>query len=86
MTQLREIVPLLDRSLTPEEVSQRLVLPTHTVTRQAREGRIPGGFKVGRYWRFRAGPFTAWSRGWWHPDVCSFDAWYHALQLQRVDP
>lgn len=81
---LQELYALLDRTLTPDEVAARLVMSPSVVMRQAGKGRIPGGFKVGRSWRFRAAPFTAWSRGWWHPERCDFDTWFTALQHGMV--
>ena len=46
-------------TLTPHEVSKILKLHPFTVTRLAREGKIPA-FKVGGVWRFRKDQFEQW--------------------------
>lgn len=43
-------------TLTPNEVSKILKLHPFTVTRLAREGKLPA-FKVGGVWRFRRDEF-----------------------------
>jgi len=45
--------------LTPHELSRILKLHPFTVTRLAREGKLPG-FKVGGSWRFRKDEFEKW--------------------------
>ena len=45
--------------LTPNELSRILKLHPFTVTRLAREKKIPG-FKVGGVWRFRKDEFEQW--------------------------
>lgn len=45
--------------LTPLELSRILKLHPFTVTRLAREGKLPG-FKVGGSWRFRKDQFERW--------------------------
>jgi excisionase family DNA binding protein len=45
--------PDSNRLLRPEEVGERWAVPVSQVVRLAREGRIPGAVKIGRYWRFR---------------------------------
>ena len=45
--------------LTPLELSRILKLHPFTVTRLAREGKLPG-FKVGGVWRFQKEQFIAW--------------------------
>ena len=45
--------------LTPLELSRILKLHPFTVTRLAREGKLPG-FKVGGSWRFRKDQFEKW--------------------------
>lgn len=84
---LSEIEPLLDRSLTPEQVRDRLSYPdVAAITRRARGGVIPGAYRVGKDWRFLAAPFTAWQRGWWNPDTDGdFDAWLTALRPTVAD-
>ena len=46
-------------TLTPNEVSRILKLHPFTVTRLAREGKLPA-FKVGGVWRFRKDEFERW--------------------------
>lgn len=48
-------------TLTPNEVSKILKLHPFTVTRLAREKKIPG-FKVGGAWRFVKDDFEQWVR------------------------
>ena len=45
--------------LTPHELSRILKLHPFTVTRLAREGKLPG-FKVGGSWRFQKDEFEKW--------------------------
>ena len=46
-------------TLTPNEVAEVLKLHPFTVTRLAREGKLPA-FKVGGAWRFRKDRFEQW--------------------------
>ena len=46
-------------TLTPSEVAKILQLHPFTVTRLAREGKIPA-FKVGGVWRVRKDQFEQW--------------------------
>ena len=46
-------------TLTPTEIAKILKLHPFTVTRLAREGKIPA-FKVGGVWRFRKDQFEEW--------------------------
>ena len=46
-------------TLTPNEISKMLKIHPFTVTRLAREGKLPG-FKVGGIWRFRKDQFERW--------------------------
>ena len=46
-------------TLTPHEISRILKLHPFTVTRLAREGKIPA-FKVGGVWRVRKDQFERW--------------------------
>jgi len=46
-------------TLTPNEVAKSLRLHPFTVTRLAREGKIPA-FKVGGVWRIRKDEFERW--------------------------
>ncbi len=46
-------------TLTPSEIAKILKLHPFTVTRLAREGKVPA-FKVGGSWRFRRDEFEQW--------------------------
>ena len=46
-------------TLTPNEISKILRIHPFTVTRLAREGKLPA-FKVGGIWRFRKDQFEKW--------------------------
>ncbi len=46
-------------TLTPNEISKILKLHPFTVSRLAREGKLPA-FKVGGVWRFREDQFERW--------------------------
>ena len=46
-------------TLTPNEISRILKLHPFTITRLAREGKLPA-FKVGGVWRFRKDQFERW--------------------------
>ncbi len=46
-------------TLTPNEISKILRIHPFTVTRLAREGKLPG-FKIGGIWRFRKDQFEEW--------------------------
>ena len=46
-------------TLTPNEIAKILRIHPFTVTRLAREGKIPA-FKVGGIWRFRKDQFEQW--------------------------
>ena len=46
-------------TLTPTEISQILKLHPFTVTRLAREGKLPA-FKVGGVWRMERSRFERW--------------------------
>ena len=49
-------------TLTTNEVAKVLKLHPLTVTRLAREGKVPA-FKVGGVWRFRKDQFEQWIQG-----------------------
>ncbi|MCD6404375.1 MAG: PTS sugar transporter subunit IIA [Planctomycetes bacterium] len=49
-----------ERLLTPRETADYLRLNPRTVTRLAREGKLPG-VKVGKRWRFRREELAGWS-------------------------
>lgn len=46
-------------TLTPNEIAKILRIHPFTVTRLAREGKLPA-FKVGGVWRFRKDQFEEW--------------------------
>ncbi len=46
-------------TLTPNEIAKILRIHPFTVTRLAREGKLPA-FKVGGVWRFRRDQFENW--------------------------
>ena len=46
-------------TLAPHEIAKMLRIHPFTVTRLAREGKLPG-FKVGGIWRFRKDQFERW--------------------------
>lgn len=46
-------------TITPNEIAAILRIHPFTVTRLAREGKLPG-FKVGGIWRFRKDQFEQW--------------------------
>ena len=46
-------------TITPNEIAAILRIHPFTVTRLAREGKLPG-FKVGGIWRFRKDHFEQW--------------------------
>ena len=49
-------------TFTPNDLAKMLNLHPFTVTRLAREGKIPA-FKVGGVWRFRKDEFERWTKG-----------------------
>ena len=51
-------MPIIE-TLTPTEIAQMLRIHPFTVTRLAREGKLPA-FKVGGIWRFRKDQFEEW--------------------------
>ncbi len=46
-------------TLTPNEIAKMLRIHPFSVTRLARQKKLPG-FKVGGVWRFRKDQFEAW--------------------------
>lgn len=52
-------MPLSFETLTPGEIARALRVHPFTVTRLAREGKLPG-FKVGGIWRFRKDELEQW--------------------------
>ncbi len=51
-------MPLIE-TLTPSEIAKMLRVHPFTVTRLAREGKLPA-LKVGGIWRFRTDHFKKW--------------------------
>ncbi|MBI4358168.1 MAG: helix-turn-helix domain-containing protein [Candidatus Omnitrophica bacterium] len=50
----------MTKLLTPEELSKLLRIPKRSVYKFAQEGYIPGGFRVGRHWRFKQEVIENW--------------------------
>jgi len=46
--------------LTAEELSRLLRIPKRSIYKFAQEGHIPGGFRVGKHWRFREAEIEIW--------------------------
>lgn len=61
MTQYDNRQATAERLLTPREAAEYLRLNPRTVTRLAREGKLPA-VKIGKRWRFRADALAGWSR------------------------
>jgi len=69
------------RSLTLKDVCDRLDVGPDAASRYAKDGTLPGAFKIGSHWRIPAQPFEAWVRGWWTPAGDGpFENWYAALK------
>ncbi|MBI4431006.1 MAG: helix-turn-helix domain-containing protein [Candidatus Omnitrophica bacterium] len=49
--------------LTPDELSKLLRIPKRSIYRFAQDGHIPGGFRVGKHWRFRQDVIENWING-----------------------
>ena len=71
----------LPRLLDAEEVAHYLGLHQVTVSRFARQGKLPG-FKVGREWRFRAADIKAWVEA--QPKTTGSVAVRHRALRERV--
>ena len=54
-------MPLIE-TLTPSEIAKMLRVHPFTITRLAREGKLPA-LKVGGIWRFRKDEFKKWLQG-----------------------
>ena len=50
----------MTKLLTAEEVSELLRIPKRSVYKFAHEGYIPGGFRIGRHWRFHEEVVQNW--------------------------
>lgn len=48
--------------LTVDELAKLLRIPKRTIYKFAHEGHIPGGFRVGKHWRFRESEIENWIR------------------------
>lgn len=46
--------------LTAHELAKLLRIPKRTIYKFAKEGHIPGGFRVGKHWRFREPEIEIW--------------------------
>jgi excisionase family DNA binding protein len=51
-----ELSPILDS----DEAAALLKIHPKTLQRMARSGEIPGGFQIGKLWRFRATKLHEW--------------------------
>lgn len=49
--------------LDPAQIAKILLRPRKEVIRLARAGKIPGAFRSGKYWRFRAPALRRWLDG-----------------------
>jgi excisionase family DNA binding protein len=49
-----------EKLLTIPEAAELLQLHPETVRNWIRDGRLPGGMKLGRLWRIRLSALTAW--------------------------
>jgi hypothetical protein len=79
----RDTVSRVDGYTYPAaDVAKRLGFTSDALIVRARAGQIPGAFKVGGTWRFRAAQIEAWTRGWWDPDSgVAWDDYVAGLQL-----
>ena len=50
----------MTKLLTAQELSQILKIPKRSIYKFAQEGLIPGGFRVGKHWRFREDLVENW--------------------------
>ncbi len=46
--------------LTVQEISQLLRIPKRSIYKFVNEGHIPGGFRIGKHWRFRKDVIENW--------------------------
>lgn len=46
--------------ITIDDLSRRLKVPKSSLYQFARNGKIPGAFKIGKHWRFRADLIEQW--------------------------
>ena len=46
--------------LTASELSQLLRIPKRSIYKFVQEGHIPGGFRVGKHWRFKEDVVQQW--------------------------
>ena len=50
----------MTKLLTADEMAKLLRIPKRTVYKFAQEGCIPGGFRLGKHWRFKADIVEKW--------------------------
>lgn len=50
----------MTKLLTAKELSALLRIPKRSIYKFAQEGLIPGGFRVGKHWRFRTDIVENW--------------------------
>lgn len=76
---IRDVLDRTDgRTYTPEQVAERLNVTKDQLGQLARNGAVPGAFKVGGSWRFPADQYEAWKHGWWDPAAPGgWEAWRH---------
>lgn len=67
--QRQTIEGLRHKVLLPDEVARRLRTTKTDVVNQARNGKLPGAFKLGARYRFHADRVEAWFQGWWDPPL-----------------
>ncbi len=46
--------------LIPDDLCEKLKVPRSAVYERARKGEIPGAFRIGKHWRFRADITEQW--------------------------
>lgn len=52
----------MTKNLTVQELSEQWRKPPEWITKQARQGNIPGAWKLGRQWRFNADQIEAYEQ------------------------
>ena len=53
----------MTKLLTADELSKMLRIPKRSIYRFAQVGHIPGGFRVGKHWRFKEDIIESWIDG-----------------------
>jgi len=59
-TNCTNLLLVMTKLLTVDELSQLLRIPKRSIYKFAHDGLIPGGFRVGKHWRFRADIVENW--------------------------